>query len=99
MLSGILRRQAAPVASRYAAWFDMRPAIVRDDWALLYGAATLLMLTQCPNCQTTFRVTTEILRVADGQVRCGRCQTQFDALERLIDENEAADVQSGRRVA
>ena len=34
--------------------------------------------------------------MADGQVRCGRCQTQFDALERLIDENEAADVQSGR---
>ena len=51
------------------------------------------MLTQCPNCQTTFRVTTEILRVADGQVRCGRCQTQFDALERLIDENEAASEQ------
>src|SRR4029450_4644736 len=48
------------------------------------------MLTQCPNCQTTFRVTTEILRVADGQVRCGRCQTQFDALERLIHEHEAA---------
>lgn len=54
------------------------------------------MLTQCPNCQTTFRVTTEILRVADGQVRCGRCQTQFDALDRLIDENEAANLQSGR---
>ncbi|HEY7640991.1 MAG TPA: DUF3426 domain-containing protein [Steroidobacteraceae bacterium] len=53
------------------------------------------MLTQCPNCQTTFRVTTEILRVADGQVRCGRCQTQFDALERLIDENEPAQ-QAGR---
>jgi predicted Zn finger-like uncharacterized protein len=48
------------------------------------------MLTQCPNCQTTFRVTTEILRVADGQVRCGRCQTQFDALDRLIDDNEPA---------
>jgi predicted Zn finger-like uncharacterized protein len=54
------------------------------------------MLTQCPNCHTTFRVTTEILRVADGQVRCGRCQTQFDALERLIDENEAAPEQSVR---
>jgi ribosomal protein L11 methyltransferase len=37
VLSGILRRQEAPVATRYAAWFDMRPAIVRDDWALLYG--------------------------------------------------------------
>jgi ribosomal protein L11 methyltransferase len=37
VLSGILRSQAAPVASRYATWFDMRPAIVRDDWALLHG--------------------------------------------------------------
>jgi len=54
------------------------------------------MLTQCPQCRTTFRVTREILRVADGQVRCGRCQTQFDALERLIEENDDLDVQSGR---
>jgi predicted Zn finger-like uncharacterized protein len=45
------------------------------------------MLTQCPNCQTMFRVTSEILRVADGQVRCGRCQRQFDAMERLIEEH------------
>ena len=37
VLSGILQSQAAPVASRYAAWFDMRPATVRDDWALLDG--------------------------------------------------------------
>lgn len=54
------------------------------------------MLTQCPNCQTTFRVTSEILRVAHGQVRCGRCQTQFDALERLIEETDAGEVESGR---
>ena len=46
------------------------------------------MLTQCPNCDTAFRVTSEILRVAGGQVRCGRCETQFDALERLIEEEE-----------
>ena len=57
------------------------------------------MLTQCPNCQTTFRVTSEILRVADGQVRCGRCQTQFDALERLIDENDAGEIAVGRYCA
>jgi len=49
------------------------------------------VLTQCPNCDTTFRVTSEILRVAQGQVRCGRCETQFDALERLIEEDELAD--------
>jgi predicted Zn finger-like uncharacterized protein len=55
------------------------------------------MLTQCPNCQTTFRVTAEILRVAEGQVRCGRCQTQFDALESLIEENDAGEIESGVR--
>jgi hypothetical protein len=42
-------------------------------------------------------VTSEILRVAEGQVRCGRCQTQFDALERLIDEAQpGAEVQTSR---
>lgn len=54
------------------------------------------MLTQCPSCQTTFRVTSEILRVAHGQVRCGRCQTQFDALERLIEENDDGDIETSR---
>ena len=54
------------------------------------------MLTQCPNCQTTFRVTSEILRVAHGQVRCGRCQTQFDAIERLVEEEVASQAHSGR---
>jgi predicted Zn finger-like uncharacterized protein len=54
------------------------------------------MLTQCPNCQTIFRVTSEILRVAEGQVRCGRCQRQFDALERLIDEDDDANAEANR---
>ncbi|WP_129643231.1 DUF3426 domain-containing protein [Peristeroidobacter agariperforans] len=54
------------------------------------------MLTQCPSCQTTFRVTSEILRVAHGQVRCGRCQTQFDALERLIEETDDGEIESGQ---
>ena len=54
------------------------------------------MLTQCPSCQTTFRVTSEILRVAYGQVRCGRCQTQFDATERLIEETDDGVTESGR---
>jgi predicted Zn finger-like uncharacterized protein len=57
------------------------------------------MLTQCPNCDTTFRVTSEILRVAQGQVRCGRCDTQFDALERLIEEDEEEDGQAEEEYA
>jgi len=54
------------------------------------------VLTQCPSCQTTFRVTSEILRVAHGQVRCGRCHTQFDALERLLEEAPGGLVEPGR---
>ena len=49
------------------------------------------MLTQCPNCQTVFRVTSAILRAAHGQVRCGRCHTQFDAIEKLLDVEEPTD--------
>lgn len=44
------------------------------------------MLTRCPHCQTTFRVTTEQLKVRQGRVRCGACQSVFDALETLADE-------------
>jgi ribosomal protein L11 methyltransferase len=37
VLSGILRNQAAAVASRYAAWFHIASEGVRDDWVRLDG--------------------------------------------------------------
>jgi ribosomal protein L11 methyltransferase len=37
VLSGLLREQTQRVATRYQSWFDMAPAIVRDDWARLDG--------------------------------------------------------------
>ena len=43
------------------------------------------MYSQCPDCQTRFRVTADALRAAHGTVRCGRCGSAFDALERLSD--------------
>jgi predicted Zn finger-like uncharacterized protein len=43
------------------------------------------MYSQCPECQTRFRVTAEALRAAHGTVRCGRCGSAFDALARLSD--------------
>jgi predicted Zn finger-like uncharacterized protein len=43
------------------------------------------MYSQCPDCHTRFRVTAEVLRAARGTVRCGRCGSAFDALERLSD--------------
>ncbi|MCE3284356.1 MAG: hypothetical protein K0R70_612 [Steroidobacteraceae bacterium] len=43
------------------------------------------MYSQCPECLTRFRVTAAVLRVAHGTVRCGRCGSAFDALQRLTD--------------
>jgi ribosomal protein L11 methyltransferase len=37
VLSGILEEQAAQVATRYQAWFDIAPISVRDGWARIDG--------------------------------------------------------------
>lgn len=44
------------------------------------------MYTQCPDCTTVFRVTAEVLRAAQGKVRCGVCAHSFNALENLSEE-------------
>jgi predicted Zn finger-like uncharacterized protein len=49
------------------------------------------VFTQCPECQTTFRVTAAMLKAAQGRVRCGRCSQVFNALESLIESEEPAD--------
>jgi len=41
------------------------------------------MYTQCPHCNTLFRVHAEQLKAAHGRVRCCRCREAFDALENL----------------
>jgi predicted Zn finger-like uncharacterized protein len=41
------------------------------------------LFTRCPQCETVFRVTTRHLQVSGGQVRCGRCQSVFDAFASL----------------
>lgn len=44
------------------------------------------MFTQCPQCETVFRLSADALGAAGGQVRCGRCGEVFDALKRLAEE-------------
>jgi predicted Zn finger-like uncharacterized protein len=39
------------------------------------------MQTQCPHCDTRFRVTETQINTADGLVRCGVCQQVFNAYE------------------
>ena len=41
------------------------------------------LYTRCPNCDTSFRVTTQQLQASSGQVRCGHCQKIFDAFATL----------------
>jgi predicted Zn finger-like uncharacterized protein len=44
------------------------------------------MYTRCPNCDTYFRVTREQLQASSGQVRCGRCESLFDAFATLTSQ-------------
>jgi predicted Zn finger-like uncharacterized protein len=43
------------------------------------------LATRCDACGTIFRVVQDQLKVSDGWVRCGRCQTVFDAQRGLFD--------------
>ena len=51
------------------------------------------MYTQCPKCETVFRITAAQLRLAEGEVRCGSCAISFNALTSLSDDlPELSDV-------
>lgn len=43
-------------------------------------------ITQCPQCNTRFKVSQEQLDAHQGMVRCGRCQGVFNAVECLYDD-------------
>jgi predicted Zn finger-like uncharacterized protein len=47
----------------------------------------MAMLTRCPNCSATFRVTTDQLVSKQGKVRCGDCGQVFSALKSLVHEH------------
>jgi predicted Zn finger-like uncharacterized protein len=54
------------------------------------------VFTQCPECQTIFRVSAAMLKAAQGQVRCGHCDAVFDALAYLMESSDSdSSVESG----
>ncbi len=55
-------------------------------WSRESAETTSEMYTQCPECQTIFRVTAEDLRLAGGQVRCGHCTAVFSAIGELFED-------------
>lgn len=52
--------------------------------------ASAMLVTTCPECHTTFRISVGILEKAGGQVRCGRCAHIFDANTALSEIDEPA---------
>ena len=44
------------------------------------------MFTVCPRCTKQFQIQAEHIAAASGEVRCGFCNTQFNALSYLSDE-------------
>ena len=46
-------------------------------------------ITQCPTCNTRFKVTQEQLDAHQGLVRCGCCQAVFNATEYLQDDKSS----------
>ena len=46
-------------------------------------------VTQCPHCQTSFRVSHSQLSVARGVVRCGSCLQVFNAARQLLEQQAA----------
>ena len=54
------------------------------------------MLTKCPHCGTTFRLTVEQLKVAGGAVRCGACYHVFHAAGHLVQPSSGGQPQTTR---
>lgn len=53
------------------------------------------MVTECPGCSTTFRVTPQQLQAQHGMVRCGRCATVFDGFKTLATLSDELPFEAG----
>ena len=53
-----------------------------------YNAAIMTLAVQCPQCLTAFKVVQDQLKVAQGWVRCGRCEQVFDARSHWVDSGD-----------
>jgi predicted Zn finger-like uncharacterized protein len=51
-------------------------------------------VTQCPKCESTFNTNAQVLEAASGRVRCGSCLSVFDALDNLVETDDASEQES-----
>jgi predicted Zn finger-like uncharacterized protein/SLAP domain-containing protein len=45
---------------------------------------TIIHFTRCPQCRTTFRITSQQLELREGRARCGHCRAVFNAFAALV---------------
>jgi predicted Zn finger-like uncharacterized protein len=50
----------------------------------------MALATQCPHCNTTFRVAQDQLKLRAGLVRCGSCKEIFNGIEHLLRPDSVA---------
>ena len=53
-----------------------------------------MIQTQCPHCQTIYRVTSAHFNIAQGYVRCSHCQHIFNATHHLLQSSESNESES-----
>ncbi|MGH1471047.1 MAG: DUF3426 domain-containing protein [Cellvibrionaceae bacterium] len=55
------------------------------------------MITRCPSCDTSFRITQAQLQTAKGAVRCGACLHIFKAASHLVNDEENTKNKAGTK--
>ncbi len=53
------------------------------------------MVTRCPHCGTSFRITSSLLKMHQGLVRCGHCSEVFNAFDSLSTVHAPSPVKDG----
>ncbi|KAA8735499.1 hypothetical protein F4V57_01490 [Acinetobacter qingfengensis] len=56
-------------------------------------------LSQCPSCQTIYRLSLSQINISDGRVKCAQCQHIFNALSNFIlDPRQSISTEMDERV-
>lgn len=60
---------------------------------MLVRSEAMSAITQCPECDTYFKVSQDQLDACQGLVRCGRCQVIFNATQHLCGEQPSPQLE------
>ncbi|MBT8140965.1 MAG: 50S ribosomal protein L11 methyltransferase [Gammaproteobacteria bacterium] len=96
VLSGVLGEQESLVREAYEKYFNFDDTVHDGDWVCITAQLKTPSqqlgdeehVTYCPNCDESFYINADVLDRADGEVRCGECQTVFYAIDFIKPDND-----------